>query len=155
VVLQFIEQSNCEEEQGGAGDGGVDAQAAHHQPLMLASLRVLARCAAVAGPPSPACAPGSRVVAACLYTPPCVVPGSPCSQDQQHPCLPACLPACLPLPPLPPCARFCAEVPEVFGERLRPLLPSLLALRSGPANVEWDLELLEEGEGPPPAPAGE
>lgn len=76
MVLQFIEQTSCED----AGEGGA------RQPLMLAALRVL--------------------------------------------------------------ARFCAEVPDAFADRLRPLLPLLLSLRAGEQGAE-------EGEERLPVPAGE
>lgn len=52
-----------------------------------------------------------------------------------HVSLPACLPPAVPghfssFPAFP--CRFCAEVPEAFGARLRPLLPTLLALSADP-----------------------
>jgi hypothetical protein len=50
--------------------------------------------------------------------------------------------------------RFCAEVPEAFAARLRPLLPFLLSLRADDASAAAGFPA-EEGEEAVPMPAGE
>ena len=144
VVLQFIEQT-CEEVQeeqeaagaaGAASTGGTAALV--RRALLLAALRALARCGGTACwgveqewlklalngwngriglMQSGHCEAG--LAAHTFYSPCPTFPTLLNSAPHTHSTLPA-----------PPAPRFCAEVPEAFGGRLRPLLPALLPLRA-------------------------
>jgi hypothetical protein len=157
AVLQFIEQAALEH-----GEGGGDAL---RQPLLLASLRVLSRWGAPragAIPGGPALLPGSLALLASVSQPTACwlrhlmksstrasIAGACSNSLQLGP--PFCMST--QIPPAPT-HRFCAELPGAFGDRLRPLLPFLLALRSPDGGGGGTDAGLGDG-GELPAPAGE